>query len=147
MIKIVVSGSRSGKSDWEAAQNTPQELLPPLTPEQRSVAQQLRIREEDYQRMALAGRRTGEKLLKKAEWFAKILQKKVAEKVPGAMVERVVLDTWESQFEIVIRTNGTAIPLHIAESIVDDLFDLGSDNAGQRLSQMLEECFLRLGVA
>jgi hypothetical protein len=147
MIKIGVSGSRSDMSDWEVVQSTPADLLPPLTPEQRTVAEQLHIREEDYRRMALSSKRTAERLLKKTEWFAKILQRKVTEKTPGATVESVVFDTWDHIFQIVIRTSGTTIPLHIAESIVDDLFDLSSHDADQRLLTMLEESFLRLGVA
>ena len=146
MTRIAVRGSRSDRGEWESAQNTPKEQLPPLTSEQRSVAEQMHIPEEDYQRIALAGRRTAEKLLKKTEWFAKALQKKVMEKVAEAVVESVVLDTWENKFEIAIRANGATIPLHVAEGMVDDLFDLGSANAAQRLSEMLEECFHRLGV-
>jgi len=147
MIKIAVSGSRSDRNEWEAAQSTPKENLPPLTPEQRSVAQQLHVREEDYQRVALASRQTAEKLLRKTEWFAKILKRKLTEKAPGVAVESVVLDTWGHKFEIAVKTNSTLMPLHVAEGIVDDLFDLGSGSAEQRLSQMLEECLLRLGVS
>ncbi len=147
MTKIAVHGIRSDRGDWEAVQGVPREQLPPLTPEQRRVAEQMHIREEDYQRSALAGRRTSEKLLKKTEWFAKLLQKKVAEKAPTSTVESVVLDVWGAKFEIVIGLDGAKIPLHIEEAIVDDLFNLGSHGAEQRLSQMLEECLQRLGVS
>ncbi len=147
MIKIVVSGSRSDNSEWEAAESMPRENLPALTPEQRKVAERLHFREEDYQRFALASQKTADKLLKKTEWFAKTLQGKLSEKAPKASVESVVLDTWAHRFEIAVKTDGAVLPLHVEESIVDDLFDLGSENAGPRLSQMLEKCLLRLGVA
>ena len=47
-MKISVSGLRTSTSDWEAVRNLPREHLPSLTPEQRQVAQKLRISEEDY---------------------------------------------------------------------------------------------------
>jgi len=147
MIKIAVTGSRSDKSDWEAAQNTPREQLPTLTREQRKVAEQLHIPEEDYQRSILAGRRTGEKLLKKTELFAKLLQKKVREKTPSATIKSVVLDTWAHRFEIAVEVNGTGIPLHIPEGVVEDLFNLSVTDAEQKLSQMVDQCFHRLGVS
>ncbi len=146
MIKVAVTGLRSDLSEWDAAQATPKEALPPLTPEQKRVAEQLHVPEELYQRSTLAGRRTAEKLLTKTEQFARMLQGKLSEKAAKASVESIVLDTWAHKFEIAVRTNGTVLPLHVAESIVDDLFDLGSENAEQRLSQLLEGCLVRLGV-
>jgi len=147
MIKVTVIGSRSDRSDWEAVQNVPTDQLPPLTPQQRKVAEQLRIREEDYQRSALAGKRTGEKLLKKAEWFARILRRNLTAEAPQATIKSVVLDTWKEKFEVSIEVDGTLLPLHIAEGIVDDLLDLASVDAEQRLSRMLESCLSRLGVS
>ncbi len=146
-MKIAVSGFRSNRSEWEAVQKVPKEQLPPLTPEQHKVAEQLRISQEDYQRSALAGKRIGEKLLKKTEWFAKFLQRTLTAQAPEATIESVFLDTWKEKFEVAIKINGAVLPLHVAEGIVDDLFDLGSTDAEQRLSHMLEQCLHRLGVS
>jgi len=147
MIKVAVSGLRSDPSEWEAALATPEEKLPPLSPEQRRVAQQLHIKEGDYQRSFLAGNRTAEKLLKKAEWFAKLLRKDLSARAPDTTIKSVVLDTWKHRFEITIEANGSELPLHIAEGIVDDLFDLGSSGAEQRLSETIERCLHLLGVS
>lgn len=146
-MQIAVTGSRSDRSEWEAVQRLSVGELPPLTPEQRNVAKQLRIREEDYQRSVLAGKRTGEKLLKKTEWFARVLQKNLTEHAPGATIKSVVLDTWKEKFEIAIEVEGDVLPLHIAEDIVDDFFDLGSARAEESLAQMLEQSLHRLGVS
>jgi hypothetical protein len=147
MIRIAVSGPRTDKSDWEGALNTPKEQLPPLTREQRRVAEQLHIREEDYQRTVLAKRWTAERLLKKTELFAKLLQRKIREKTPSASIRSIVLDTLAHRFEIAVDVNGTGIPLHIPEGVVEDLFNLSVTDAEQKLSKMVEECFHRLGVS
>ena len=146
-MQIAVTGSRSDRSEWEAVQHIPARDLPPLTQEQRNVAKQLRMREEDYQRSILAGKRTGEKLLKKTEWFAKVLQRNVAARARGASIKSVALDTWKEKFEITIEIDGDVLPLHIAEAIVDDFFDLGSARAEESLGQMLEQSLHRLGVS
>jgi len=146
-MQIVVTGSRSDRSEWEAAQKIPRDHLLPLTPEQKHVAEELRIKEEDYQRSIMAGRRTGEKLLKKTEWFAKLLRRDLALRTPEARIKSVVLDTWKERFEIAIEVNGDVLPLHVAEGIVDDLFDLSATRAEQSLGQMLEQSLHRLGVS
>jgi hypothetical protein len=146
MIRIAVSGPRTDKSDWEGALDTPKEQLPPLTPEQRKVVEQMHIREEDYQRSVLARRWTAEKLLKKTELFAKLLQRMIKGKTPSASIRSIVLDTLADRFEIAVDVNGTGIPLHIPESVVEDLFNLSVTDAEQKLSKMVEECFHRLGV-
>jgi hypothetical protein len=146
-MQIVITGSRSDRSEWEAVQKIPREQLPPLTPEQQHVAEELRIREDDYQRSILAGKQTGEKLLKKTEWFAKLLQRNLGTRAPGATIRSVLLDTGKERFEIAIEINGDVLPLHVAEGIVDDFFDLGSTRAEQSLGQMLEQSLHRLGVS
>jgi len=146
-MQIVVTGARSDRNDWEAVQNIPRDQLLPLTAEQKHVAEELRIKEEDYQRSIMAGRRTGEKLLKKAEWFARLLQRDLAVRAPDARIKSVVLDTWKERFEIGIEVNGDVLPLHVAEGIVDDLFDLSATRAEQSLGQMLEQSLHRLGVS
>jgi hypothetical protein len=147
MIKVAVSGLRSDPSEWEAALATPKEKLPPLSPEQRRVAQQLHIKEEDYQRSFLAGNRTAEKLLKKTEWFAKLLRKDLSARAPDTTIKSIVLDTWKHRFEITIEANGSELPLHVAEGVVDDLLDLGSSDAEQKLSETIERCLRLVGVS
>jgi len=148
MIKVAVNGLRSDPSEWEAAQRVPKEQLPALTPEQRKVAEAQHMPEELYQRSALAGRRTAEKLLKKTEWLAKLLQRDLTARAPKATIKSVVLDVWEGKFEIEMEIDSTALPpLHIGEDVVDDLLDLGSTASERRLSEMLERCLQRVGVS
>ena len=148
MIKVAVSGFRSDRSEWEAVQKVPKEQLPALTPEQRKVTEAQHIPEELYQRSTLAGRRTAEKLLKKTEWLAGVLQRDLTRHAPKATIKSVVLDVWEGKFEIEMEIDSTALPLlHIGEDVVDDLLDLGSTASEQKLSEMLERCLQRVGVS
>ena len=148
MIKTAVRGLRSDRSEWEAVQKVPKEQLPALTSEERKVAEAQHIPEELYQRSALAGRRTAEKLLKKTEWLAKLLQRDLTARAPRATIKSVVLDVWDGKFEIEMEIDSTVLPpLHIGENIVDDLLDLGSTASERKLSEMLERCLQRVGVS
>jgi hypothetical protein len=124
-------------TDWEAVKTLPADQLPPLTPEQREVARKLRIPEEDYARSALAGQRALEKMVAKTERVARYLVERLREMAPQAIVESVVLNTWEGRFEISLTVDSRSIPLRIAEEIVDDYFDSGSPEMGRRLDQVL----------
>ncbi|MGH9424743.1 MAG: hypothetical protein ACRD2L_00315, partial [Terriglobia bacterium] len=118
--------------------STPSADVPPLTPEQREVARKLQIAEEDYARSAMADQRAMEKLLGKAERFARLLGQMLERTAPAATIESVALNTWEDQFEILIQINGHVFPVNISEDIVDDLFERGSEEAEQRLARILE---------
>lgn len=98
----------------------------------------MRIPEEDYARSALAGQRTQERLLAKTEQVAKIVQRKFAERSPGAAVEQVALVTWDHKFEIDVVLNGKAMPLRIDEDLFDDVLEGGSAYAEQKLDRILD---------
>lgn len=92
-MRISVHGLRTSARDWEEVRDLTRNQIPPLTAEQRAVAAKMRIPEEDYARSALADQRTQERLLAKTEQVAKIVQRKFAERSPGAAVEQVALVT------------------------------------------------------
>ena len=99
-MEIAVDGTRVSPGDWEAIRKVPPEGLVPLTPPQREVARKLGIPEEDYARSAMAGERGQELLLRKTEILAKLLQRRLAEVLPGATVRRVVLRTLHDRFDM-----------------------------------------------
>ena len=133
---ISVEGLRTDPEEWKAAQALQPDQLPALTPEQREVATQLKIAEEQYARSILAGQRTTEKLLKKTEWFARFFEELIHHKGSPAKIERVTLDTWAASFEVKI--HGREYPLKIDEGLVDDLFEKGSAVAEQGLSRIAD---------
>lgn len=137
-MDISVLGARVSVADWQAAQNMPSADVPALTPEQREVARKLQIAAEDYARSALADQRAMEKLLGKAERFARLLEQILKRTAPPAAIESIALNTWEDRFEIVLHINEHVFPVNIAEDIVDDLLERGSAEAEQRMSRILE---------
>jgi hypothetical protein len=137
-MKVSVVGYRASTADWERVRNLPREQLPPLTPEQKVVADNLKIPEEDYARSALAGQQTQDKLLAKTERFARLLQQKVKQRNPHAVVEHVALITWDHKLEVEIAIDGAPVPLGIDEDIVDDLLEGGSAEADRKLTRIVE---------
>ena len=138
---ISVEGSRSDPSEWKRVQTLGAGDLPPLTPAQKEVAMKLRIPEEQYARSVLAGQRTTEKLLKKAEWFAKVFERVIRDKGSAATIERVTLDTFDGYFNI--KLHDRDFPLRVDETLVNDLLERGSSSAEAELSRIVE---VALGV-
>ncbi len=136
-MDISVHGFRTGHTDWEAVRDVPREQLPPLSPEQREVARKLHISEEDYARSALAAQLTMKKLIAKTERFAMYLLGRVKEMAPQVSIESVLLDTLEHKFVVSLKGDGQITPVHIAEEVVDDYFDSGSEEMGKRLNHIL----------
>jgi hypothetical protein len=136
-MNISVQGLRTSSTDWEAVKNIPEDQLPPLTPQQREVARKMGIPEGDYARSALAGQRTMEKMFAKTERFARYLMERLREIAPQASVESVILNTWDGRFEVSVAVGNRSVPIRIAEEIVDDYFDSGSPEMGQRLDHVL----------
>jgi hypothetical protein len=137
-VEIGVDGLRAGVSEWQAVRDVPREQLPPLTPAQQEVAKKLGIPEDDYARSALAGERTREQLLKKAERLARVVDQTAKTSGKPVEVQRVILRTIDHRFDVDLRVNGNTVPIHIDESLVDDYFDSGSEDAEQRLKRILD---------
>jgi hypothetical protein len=142
-MNISVEGVRTSVADWKAAQALPADQLPALSPAQKEAARRLHVSEEDYARSALAGHRTGEKLLQKTERFARWLQALLRERAVDAEVGNVTLNTWDGKFEVTLGRNGSPLFFKVDEEVVDSLFESGSADAEQRLARVLD---LVLGV-
>jgi hypothetical protein len=137
MIEITVTGGRTFSSDWAAARAIPKEQLPPLTPEERATAAQLRVPEENYARSAFAESKTQDKLLQKTERLARLLLEMLQSRSYPGTVQRVLLDTLDGKFEVEFRNGGT-FEARIDEGLVDEIFETGSSDAERRLSRILD---------
>jgi hypothetical protein len=142
-MNVSVSGGRVIPADWDAVRELPESGLPPLTPEQRMVAQKMRIAEIDYARSAFAMQRTQDKLLAKTEAFARLLERRVREQDAAARIESVALQTTEHKFEVELLLNGRVIPLRIDEDLADDLLESGTTDADQRLERIINRMIPR----
>jgi hypothetical protein len=137
-MEIAVDGWRASAADWDAVRNLSAEQLPALSKEQREVAGKLGIPEADYARSAFAGKRSQEALLAKTERFARLLAGMLREANIAATVASVTLRTFDEKFDVLLRSGENAVPLRVAESLVDDLFENGSAEAKQRMTRILE---------
>ena len=137
-MEIAVDGWRAGSVEWEKVRNLPPEQLPQLTDDQRAVARKLGISEEDYARSVVAGEKSQEVLLAKAERLARLLEQRMHAAGISGQVNRVTLRTIQDRFDIELQVNDRILPLRIEESIIDDYFDGGSRDSEQRLSQILD---------
>jgi len=143
-MEIAVQGTKAYPSDWQAVRAIPRDELPALSDEQRQVARKLGISEEDYARSALAGQRTQEVLLQKTEALARFLKKRIEASGLPVTINRVVLVVIEDKFTVDLEVNGRPVVLRIDESVVDDFFDSGSEEAEKRLGRILDRALLGL---
>jgi hypothetical protein len=141
-MEIAVQGWRASAADWDAVRSVPVEQLPALSEQQREVARKLGVPEEDYARSALAGQRTQETLLHKAEALAGFLQKLVEKNHFDVSISRIMLDVVEHRFVIELTVNGSSKIFRVDESIVDDYFDSGSQEAEANLARVFERALL-----
>jgi len=141
-VEVSVSGGGpiSG-AEWDAIQALPKEELPPLTPGQQQAARQMRIPEADYARQALASKRGAEKSLEKAARFARFLKECIKERMAGAALQRVALDTLRGKFDVEAEVDGRLLQFRVTEKLVDDLFESGSELAERRLNRVLDLAF------
>lgn len=137
-VKIGVDGMRFGAKESDEAYSIPKEELPPLTDAQRKVAQKLGVSEEGYARSFVAGEKTSNRLLEKTKRLADFLQRRVGEFIADARVESVVLRTTERRFDVEIRAGDRIVPVGVRETLIDDLFESGSEQAEKNLGRVLE---------
>ncbi|MGA2905622.1 MAG: hypothetical protein ABSD98_17495 [Candidatus Korobacteraceae bacterium] len=116
--------------------------LPALSDEQREVARKLGVSEEDYARSALAGQRTQQALLQKAEALASFLDRLIQRGHEAISVTRVVLDVVEHRFIVELNVNGRPRIIRVDEGIVDDYFDSGSTEAEANLARIFDRALL-----
>jgi len=140
-IEISARGGRISAAQWDAIQALPKEELPSLTPEQKQVAQEMRVREEDYARSSLASKREVENSLEKAVRFARFLKERIKQRAGGATLRRVSLDDPSGRFEVDVQVDGRTFQFRVMEKIVDDLFESGSELAESRLNRILDLAF------
>lgn len=137
-MNVSVSGGRVIPADWDFVRELPVSSIPPLTPEQKAVAQQLKIAEIDYARSAFALQRTQDRLLVKTEAFVMLLEKRIREHEPAVRIESVSLQTTEHKFEVEFLLNGRLIPWRIDEDLVDELLESGTEEADRRLERVID---------
>jgi hypothetical protein len=136
-MEIAVDGWRPDATDWDVVRNLPPEKIP-VTEQQREVAKSLGLPEVDYAKGALAGERSQERLLAKTERLAHLLTRMLGGMGSPAGVEKITLRIYAEKFDVLLRLGDHATPVRISESLVDDLFESGSEQAEKRLARILD---------
>ena len=143
-MEIAVDGWRAGAAEREIARSLSPEQLPRLTDEQPFVAGTLGIPEEDYARSVAAGERNREALWLKTARLARLLEQRLEASGIGAQVNRVTLRTIQHRFDVALQVNRRTVPFQVEETVVDDYFDSGSNDAEHRLSHILDRALVGL---
>ena len=137
-MQVIVEGWRSSSSDWLKAQQLSPEELPPLSPEQKDVAEKLGISEEDYARSTKAGELSRQELQAKAEAFGTFLESRLRKRVADASIQSVLLQTFDGRVRIAGTAAGREFRLQIDEELVDNLMQSGSSELEERLQRIID---------
>jgi hypothetical protein len=137
-MEIYIDGGRSSLEDWTRAQQWPIEQLPPLTPEQKTVAGKLGISEVDYARSAYAGELSRGELVSKTERFGRLVEGIMREMFPDASVEKVSLKTFAGRIQVQATAGGHPVHFDVDEDLVDGLLRSGSAQLEAGLRRIVE---------
>lgn len=141
-MKIRIRGERTRPDDWEWAQTVALNDLPPLNDLQQVAAGKLGIPEESYRRRYAAGQRSLAALLESTERVGRYLQLKLQQQQPESAISEITLDLDKGKFALWLRSESESIPVHIEESVIDDLFEAGSADAEQRIERIFQVALL-----
>ncbi len=137
-MEAFVRGSRSSAQDWARAQRVPLNEIPPLDEDQKAMAMELNVSEEDYARSAYAGRLSQQKLLQMTLSFGRWLNAKIQERSVGDRVETIELDTWSGKFQAKVLAGREIIEFGISEDLVERFLTTGSAESERSLLRLLE---------
>jgi hypothetical protein len=137
-MQAFMEGARFTDASWLRAQQAPAELLPRLSEAQLREAAWSGASEERYARSLYA------EVLAEPEWAERIkrvgavLAALLAEKLPGATLCSVTLQTSRGLFRVQGEVGGREFTFAVREEVVDDLLDGGDGDAFDRLKRIVE---------
>ena len=140
-MEIRIDGSRSTSENWLFAHTVPSSKLPPITPEEQSVAEKLGISAEEYLRSRYAGDLTRDQLKKRAETVGGLVERWMSHRGVSGRVVAVWLKTFEGKFRIEIDGSEGSQLIFISEDLINDLLDAGSRGAQEDLDRLLAANF------
>jgi len=115
-VNVEVINVPGSVADWRFAKRASNDELPVLTKEQKSIARDFGISEEDYARSVLGRRYAEARYTEYAKQFGQLLQKAVgAHSVESA---EVIYDVWQDKFHCRLKANGDVVPISFTADIV-----------------------------
>jgi len=137
-MDISVKGSRSSAQDWVRAQQIPLSEIPPLDEQQKAVARQMRLSEEDYARSAYAGQLSQQELLQRTLRFGRWLNARVEERNADSRVDAVELDTWSEKLKVRVLVGQESVFFEVDEELVERFMSTGSAELERSVFRLLE---------
>jgi hypothetical protein len=142
-MEIRVDGYRSTNEDWLTAHRIPSSELPPITPEEKQVAEKLGISPEEYLRSRYAGDLSRAELEKRATVVGNLLDLWLSSRGLSGTVLSVWLKTFEGKFRVEIAGPEGVQLVFLKEELIDDLLDSGSREAQESLDRLMTANFGR----
>ena len=135
---IYIPDASSSVAEWRKAQQAPRSELPPLTSEQKEVARQFGITEEEYQRNVLAGQYGRARMQERAQALGGAVQDVLDRLGGGYRVIAVSRDMDRLGWTVRIETQKEDVDVFVSQELADDLFDSGSGREKERLRVRVE---------
>jgi hypothetical protein len=145
-FEVVVTGLNSEMDEaideWMQAQAAPKSELPKLSKVERDLARKMGAKQEDYQRMVLAGQLGQMRLKSRGEALGRILKDLLPELGDGFRLDGVRSDLVHSRWVCGFESDGRVVNVAIPRDLADAALDFGTVEDLQQLRQHLVE---RLG--
>jgi hypothetical protein len=137
-MDVSVRGSRSSAQDWARAQQIPLSEIPPLDDQQKEMARQMVISEEDYARSAYAGQLSQQDMLQRTLRFGRWLNARVEERNADSHVDAVELDTWNERLKVRVLAGTEPIVFEVDEELIERFMTTGSAELERAIFRLLD---------
>src|SRR5277367_2608607 len=136
-MEIRVDGNRSSGENWMRAQTAPIQQLPPLSPEQKTAAARLGLKDEDYARSVFAVDLERKDLEQRAEQAAHVIERLAPRELSSFRVSGVWLKTFDGKYRFDVESNGRQCLIFVSEDLINDLLEAGSKLAEENIARII----------
>ncbi len=140
-MEIQIDGNRSSSESWLESHRMPLQDLPAISEDEQRVAEKLAISSEDYRRSKYASELTKRQLELRAVKVGQLVEGWLRSHQFKAETRAVWLKTFDGKYRIDVDVDGAAHLVLIAEDLMDDILDSGSQEAQQRFDRVLTANF------
>ena len=136
-MEVLVDGSRASSEYWLESQTMPAANVPPVSPEEHSVAEALSLTDEQYGRSKYAIEKTRAQLERRAFRFGEMVKSVLDENQMTEEVRLVWLSTFRGEYRVDLRKGGAEVRFMVPEDDADALLNSDTRAAQARLQALL----------
>jgi hypothetical protein len=140
-MDIRVDGNRSTSESWLESHRISLQELPSITEDEQRVAEKLAISFDDYRRSKYAADLTKKQLEMRALRVGQLVEGWLRKHNFSAETNGVWLKTLDGKYRIDVDIDGSAQSVFIAEEVMDEILDSGSQEAQQSFDRILTANF------